>query len=194
MKIRLTFTEPLLGTAPKNKELYEDFIASKAPKDVDTQDEIESVEEMVEKGITGFHVDGDGNPVLFDYMIKGFFKDACSMLRRVPKSKSSKLTAFKKVIDGLLFVSPRKIPINTNGMELEILQRPLRAQTPKGERVSIAVSETAPALSTIEVDLEVLGGISGALLKEWLDYGKLRGIGQWRNASYGRFTYEILEK
>lgn len=27
---------------------------------------------------------------------------------------------------------------------------------------------------------------------EWLDYGKLRGLGQWRNSGKGRFTYEIL--
>lgn len=27
---------------------------------------------------------------------------------------------------------------------------------------------------------------------EWLDYGKLRGLGQWRNSGKGRFTYELL--
>ena len=28
--------------------------------------------------------------------------------------------------------------------------------------------------------------------REWLDYGALRGIGQWRNSGKGRYTYEIL--
>lgn len=31
-----------------------------------------------------------------------------------------------------------------------------------------------------------------AAVLEWLDYGKLRGIGQWRNSGKGRFTYQIL--
>lgn len=29
-------------------------------------------------------------------------------------------------------------------------------------------------------------------LTEWLDYGKFKGFGQWRNAGFGRFTYEII--
>ena len=31
-------------------------------------------------------------------------------------------------------------------------------------------------------------------VKEWLSYGKLRGLGQWRNSGKGRFCYEILEE
>jgi len=41
--------------------------------------------------------------------------------------------------------------------------------------------------------VQVLGGVSESLLREWLDYGALRGLGQWRNASYGRFTYTLKE-
>jgi len=29
-------------------------------------------------------------------------------------------------------------------------------------------------------------------LREWLDYGKLKGFGQWRNSGKGRFSYEII--
>jgi hypothetical protein len=29
---------------------------------------------------------------------------------------------------------------------------------------------------------------------EWLDFGELNGLGQWRNGSYGRFTYEIIDE
>ena len=31
-------------------------------------------------------------------------------------------------------------------------------------------------------------------IKEMLDYGQLRGFGQWRNSGKGRFIYEILEE
>ena len=30
------------------------------------------------------------------------------------------------------------------------------------------------------------------LALECLDYGKLRGIGQWRNSGKGRYTYELI--
>ena len=31
-----------------------------------------------------------------------------------------------------------------------------------------------------------------AAVREWLDYGQLRGLGQWRNSGKGRFTWEEL--
>jgi hypothetical protein len=30
-------------------------------------------------------------------------------------------------------------------------------------------------------------------VREWLDYGQYNGLGQWRNASYGSFTWEEVE-
>ena len=42
-------------------------------------------------------------------------------------------------------------------------------------------------------DVLLLGkGLKKAVL-EWLDYGKLRGLGQWRNSGKGRFEYEVEE-
>ena len=72
-------------------------------------------------------------------------------------------------------------------------QRPLRAQTAQGERVSLANSDEAPAGSAITFDVECLDPAHEKIVKEWLDYGRLRGIGQWRNSGKGRFTYEVLD-
>ena len=33
-----------------------------------------------------------------------------------------------------------------------------------------------------------------ALLKEWLDNGIDRGLGQWRNSGKGRFIYKMLDE
>jgi hypothetical protein len=30
------------------------------------------------------------------------------------------------------------------------------------------------------------------IIREWLDYGKLRGLGQWRNSGKGRFSWVEL--
>jgi hypothetical protein len=192
--VRLTFTEPLLGTAPLNEEVYTDFVASKAANG-STDDELETltVDQAIEKGTTGFHR-LDGAPILYDYVLKGFFKDACGMLRRDGESRSAKLTAYKKIIDGLLFIEPRRIPIDLVS-EVTILERPLRAQTAQGERVALARSEMVSAGSSIAFRVLTVGAsVPKTLLDEWFTYGQLRGLGQWRNASYGRFQYELTKR
>jgi hypothetical protein len=188
--VKLTFEEPLLGTVALNKEVFGDYV-----RNANTgEDELETlpVDEQIEKGSTGFHR-VDGAPILYDYVIKGFFKDACSMLRRSKGSGSAKLTAFRKVIDGLVFIGPRRIPIALTG-PIEWLERPLRAQTAQGERIALARSEMAPVGSSIEFMVKVLGEVPQDLLEEWLTYGGLRGLGQWRNAGYGRFSYELAKR
>lgn len=187
--IAITLTEPLLGTAPLNKDLYAEYIASRV-NDVDVLDEIDSVPDAIEKATTGFHRDANGAPILYDYVVKGFFKDAAGMLRRVDGTKSSKLTSYKKVIDGLVFVRPRTIAIQAAG-DVGILERPLRAQTAQGERVALARSEMIGAGARITFTLELLDSKLEPAVREWLDYGANRGLGQWRNGGYGTFTYEM---
>jgi hypothetical protein len=191
--VKLIFTEPILGTVPKDPEVYKTYIAGQsALTDEAVAEELATVEKIEEKGWTGFHK-LDGQPVLYDYAIKGFLKDACSMLKRDGETRSAKLTAFKKIIDGMVFIEPRQIPLNVNGSGMGTLERPLRAQTAQGERVTLARSDTCPAGTTMEFDVIVLGGVSEKLLQEWFSYGKWRGLGQWRSASYGRFEHTITE-
>ena len=69
----------------------------------------------------------------------------------------------------------------------------MRAPTPQGERVALVNSEEIPAGSSIELDIVMLDEKAHKdIVLEWLDYGRLRGIGQWRNSGKGRFTYEVL--
>lgn len=194
-KVTFLFNEAVLGTAPLNKELYSEFIASKAENGEVTDDEIESIPETIEKGTTGFHRGPDGRPVIYDYVIKGVFKDAAGMLRRVPGTRSAKLTAYKKVIDGLVFVSPRQIPVtfSQGQTEVGILERPLRAQTPQGERVALARSEMIDAGASMEFTLNLLDPSLEPLVREWLEYGELRGLGQWRNGGWGRYSFTMTE-
>ena len=193
-EVTLTFTEPLLGTIPKDPDVYAGYIQSKAAALGDEQaaEELETVEHIEEKGWTGFHT-LNGDLLMYDYVVRGFLKSACGSLRRVTGTRSSKLSAYKKVIDGLVFVEPRRIVLDLHGEEMGILERPLRAQTAQGERVTLARSDTCPPGTTMTFTLLVLGVVKKPLLEEWLDYGRLSGLGQWRSGSYGRFTYEIKE-
>ena len=201
LKVRLTFTEEVLGTASGDPEIHREFIASKAPDALSREDEVAAVgvEEVVEKSKTVFPRNADGNPALYDYQIKGFFKDSCSVLNRLsgkdesgkkkPANESGKLMAFKKIIDGLIFVKPRMIPLVFDG-EIGSCQRPLRAPTAQGERVALANSETVPAGTTVEFTVVLFDPSHEKAVREWLDYGQWRGIGQWRNSSKGRFVWE----
>lgn len=202
--VKIKFIEPILGTAPNNEEIYRDFIGSKAPDAATVEDEVAAlgIDEVTEKGMTVFPRNEDGRPIIWDYQIKGFFKDACGMLSRVggkgedgkkrKVNESSKMTAYKKIIDGLIFVQPRQIPITFDG-EVGFCQRPLRAMTMQGERVTLAMSEEIPAGAEIEFDVICLADENMEAVTEWLDYGILRGLGQWRNSGKGRFTWEEIE-
>ncbi len=195
MTVRLTFTEQVLGTASNNPDVHREFIASKAPDATSREDEVAALGagEVADKGMTVFPKMEDGTPFLWDYQIKGFFKDACSMLKRCKGSKSAKLAAHKKVIDGCVFVEPRRIPFRFDG-ELGNCQRPLRAQTAQGERVALAESETVPAGATIEFKvIAIADSCKTDQIAEWLSYGRRRGIGQWRNSGCGTFTWELLD-
>lgn len=193
-EVTLTLTREMLGATPKDPNVYETYVAGKAAlTDEQLAQEIQTAQDIERKGWTGFHATEDG-PFLLNYILKGFFKEACSMLRRVPKTASNKLRAHKKVIDGLVFIEPLKIKLQLPpGQQLGVNERPLRAQTAQGERVTLARSDTCPAGTTITFTVQILGVVTETLLNEWLDYGKLRGLRQWRNAGYGTFTYEMTK-
>lgn len=194
LKVRLTFTEAILGTSPANEDIYREFIGSKAPDAASVDDEVAAIgaDAVVEKGMTVFPRMEDGTPFLYDYQIKGFFKDTCGGLRKVPKTESSKIKAYKKEIDKLIFPEPRCIPIKFTG-EIQECQRPLRAQTAQGERVSLAISEQIPAGATVEFTITCLSPDHVKAVREWLDYGRFSGIGQWRNSGKGRFIWEEVQ-
>lgn len=195
MKVRISTLEAMLGTASNNKELHADFIASHAPDAKSREEEIEAVgvEEVVEKAMTVFPRNKEGKPIMWDYQIKGFFKDACGSLRKIKGTESSKIKAYKKEIDGLIFVDEREILIQTDE-PIRSCQRPLRAATPQGERISLANSEEIAAGAILEFPIRVMADDLAPAVKEWLSYGKLRGLGQWRNSGKGRFSCTILEQ
>lgn len=195
LTVKVTMFEEILGTASANPEIHEEFIASKAPDAPSREEEVAAIgaEEVFEKGMTVFPRDKDGNPIAWDYQWKGFFKDAFGALRKIPGTACGKVKAYKKEIDGLIFPEPRQIPIVFNG-EMGICQRPLRGQTAQGERIALASSESIPAGATMTFDIRMLLPEHEQAVREALNYGQLRGFGQWRNSGKGRFTYEVLKE
>jgi hypothetical protein len=195
MKIRITMQEEMLGTKAANADVFADYIASKHPTGTPQRDELERAEHAEEAGTTVFHRDTDGTPGVYDYQIKGFFKDACGALRNADGTKSAGLKAYKSRIDGLVFVAPRFIrAMLPAGGKVGVCERPLRADTMQGPRVSVCRSETLPAGTVLEFEVECLKDDLLPVIEEWLAYGRLRGLGQWRNSGKGRFTWEQEDK
>lgn len=207
MKARLTFNEPLLGTLSGNKEIAEEFIISKHP-DGHSEEESESIpqEEALEKGSTIFARDGD-RLLLWDYQFKGFFKEACEQMIHSGMKKEDlrgpRLTQYlyKKTIDKQIFVMPRKVYLNLPEGELPVFvapgmnkdgtcQRPLRGETMRGERICLARSESVPPGTTVNIEIVCLNKKLEPYIEQWLTFGALFGMGQWRTSGMGRFSWK----
>lgn len=197
-KYRATFTDGLLATKPNDEAVHETYVASKRAEGV-PQDELDAEAralaeiDRLEKGCTVFHRDTAGNPIVWDYQVKGFLKDAIKALRRDPKSACAALKNYKGVVDGSVFVKPRQIVLQLpEGEKLGTCQRPLRAQTMQGERVALAQSEEAPAGTVIEFEVMTLAPGLDAALKECWEYAQFRFMGAWRNSGKGTAKIEEL--
>ena len=201
MKIKITFIEPLLGTLSGNKEIAEEFIISKHP-DGHNDEESDAIpqDEALEKSSTIFARD-NGRMMIWDYQIKGFLKSACEQMVNsgtITKKelKDYRLTQYlyQKTIDKQIFVKPRKIFLNLpEDGKVEFIERPLRGQTMRGERICLARSESVPAGTTIEIEISILAPNLEDFIPKWLNYGALMGLGQWRSSGMGRFVWEELK-
>lgn len=199
MKIKITLTEDMLGTASANPDIHKEYIASKSADAEKFEEELKALhaDALMEKSMTVFPRDADGTPILWDYQFKGFIKEAVGVLvdlldkeTRIGKTKLTKFT-HKRIVDNFIFVSPRKLRLSEKVGT--ICTRPLRADTMQGERVALASSETVPAGATFICEIRTLNPQLDDLVRRCLDYGALKGIGQWRNSGKGRFTWEEVE-
>ena len=204
MYVKLTFTSNILGATAADKEIYTNYIGSKAPDAKTLQEELEDVglSDMVERGTDVFLANAEGYPYLSNHVIKGMFKANAKAIRRIPGKKfhSSKMSAYIQKIEQLVQVYPRKlrlIPPDNQGDIREmvsVLQRPLRASTPQGERIALASSEMIPEDSMIAFELQLMDKTMEPAIVEWLDFGMYNGLGQWRNGGYGQFEWELIDE
>ena len=116
-KVTLRLTNEMLGTVPKDRDIYKRFVAGKAEKELSgelLEEELASLNipegGVAERGWTGFRYVDDA-PCIVNYMIKGMFKEICKTLRKVKGSHSSKLKAYRQAISTRVHVNPRYIPL-----------------------------------------------------------------------------------
>ena len=180
--VEVTFITPMLGTVPKDPEIYKTFIESKKPASNNGEDEYMTVEKTEEKGWTGFRSDKQGL-FIYEYMVKGFLKNAGNVLKDTVKVK-----ALKSKIDNFVFIAPRKIYLGQSEAD-GVEERPIRAMTAQGPRVSVVRSDYISEGKTIQFSITLLNHkeVTWDLIADLLRYGTLMGLGQFRNGGYGRF-------
>jgi hypothetical protein len=212
LAVKITFTEPTLGTSSNNPEIVEDFQTSKAPTLEAAREELDSidVQEQIEKAKTVFARDDQRRVHCWDYQWKGFFKER--ILAQIELGDITHLSpwTFRHAVDQFVHISPRRILFRDAGgqfytSELETLQRPIRVTTMKGDRVALAASEMLPLGTTCEFTVTLIqgsragksktkeAGFTAEQIKACLDFGKLVGFSQWRTGGYGRFVYTFAE-
>ncbi len=187
-EVEIELVEDMLGTVPKNKDVYKTFIASQAVDAGLAEEEIATVQSLEEKGWTGFHKDDEGH-FLYDYAVKGFLCESARTMKNYGAMKQLQ-DKFKRYV----FVTPRRIRLPEPNKEP--LERPLRAMTAQGPRVALTRSDVIPAGTVLKFNVEIMDvvGIKLDLLKATLDYGKYIGLGQWRTGSYGRFAVNQIKE
>jgi hypothetical protein len=210
LKVSITTIEPMLGSSSANPDLHKEFIAAKAPNAEAAEEELRAlpVELQLEKAMTVFPRDDKGL-FLWDYQVKGFLKEAIGIACETGNPLAGPLTkwTYKRAVDSLIFIEPRRIYMRLgDGPWLvetpDKLTRPLRADTMQGSRVALATSEQVPAGINLEFTINWLEcdnaksklKITEDLLRWALNYGKLKGLGQWRSGGFGRFEWADFGK
>ena len=168
--------------------MYTKYVATKVTPEV-AEEEAEGIKEDpdLEAGWTIFMQDDEGLYIL-NYMVLGFLRDAGSTLKEQLGIKQ-----LKSKLENFVFVTPRKIRFERKGEIIKecegYLERPLRAMTAQGPRVTLAKSDVVKAGAVLKFQITLLAHkeITVDTIREILSYGELKGLGQFRNGSYGQF-------
>jgi hypothetical protein len=203
VKIRFSskLIEPMIGTVPKNKKIFTDFVQNKMgdfqglpiKTEDEMKEEIESVPNACEKTATGFHSDVYGI-FIYNYLILGNIKANIYCLM---SNGFCSVKAYKKSTDLFVKVEPRKIRFYRNDEEHPIqyaddtIERSIRAQTPKGDRVFLGKGDVINRNAGFKFEVQLFKnnkGLTPEVLVEALKFGKYNGLGQWRGSGgYGKY-------
>lgn len=163
----------------------------------------ETFAELYMKSTTCFLRNPDnGNVCISSHMIHGYLKAAGeSISRTLPRKNGTMLNSAaytQSIINMHCMINPDLIDASCDVMRNDeesiiYLQRPLRAKTPQGPRIALAKSEQLPKGTEFYFTISVLKNspLTKEVLEALLRYGCMKGLGQWRNAGYGRFEYEV---
>lgn len=165
--------------------------------------ELPDVEDDNDERLTVFYrakYDDFEVPVIRAHQVLGFFKHGMNAFKEVFRVKNArdKVSRYVRIKPFNLFIYEKEIAPENLVDEVDgILERPLRAMTMQGERVSVAKSEYIKSDGDKLLQFELLlfknKDIKFDMLKTLMEeYGKVNGISQWRNTGYYG-AFEVVE-
>ncbi|MEA4857920.1 MAG: hypothetical protein AAGU21_01110 [Solidesulfovibrio sp.] len=204
---KITLVEPILGSLPSQRQVYQDLVAARAPEpDVEGAEEmamLPTLPEGMDERTTVFLRNNDGWCSILDYQFFGFLKEAGNTLKDIvqyettgKRAKSTKegIAALRNKLGRYAFCGPRIIPLQKepNG----IFKRPLRRITKDGPMSCLATSELINAGVAFDVWIGLLphGEVQWSVIEQCLEYGQMKGLGQFRGGGFGRFTFDLVSQ
>lgn len=199
-KYRFTGITRLLAAQAANPDVRSEYIANKSPDKAKGDEETAKLpkENLDKKNLTVF-LRNVGVMCISDYVIKGFLKEALTAI----KGQIGIANVTSKV-DNFILIEPAYLHIRRDQMGLRnpdrVLERPLRAMTMQGPRVSVTASEMVEPGWEIEFEITLLENpatpkskaLTFEAIEQAFEYGSFKGLGQWRNGQNGRFTFEQI--
>lgn len=195
--LHITLLEDMLGTVPKDQGVLESYVRDLARKKhpeetmIGAEDEMipETPEDVDTRASTGFYANEDGFPILLDYQIKGWLKECANVLKDNLGVKNA-----RSHVNNDVFVRPRQMVL-AEGPDGD-LQRPLRAMTMQGPRVTVVSSDLIAAGRSWTWELLARKGskVTQEVLEDICSWGEFTGLGQWRNGGYGRIDAVLTRK
>jgi len=193
-KVRIQLIEKMLGTTPADPEKYKEWIERFKPIEINEDESANVADQKLDAlqrelaGWTTFLRDDKGI-FLYDYQIKGFFKDAGNTMK-----EQLGVTALKKKMTYFVFPEPRKIYLGKDKPD-GMMERPMRGQTKQGEQTFLVRSDYINEGTIIDFNVRVLKGpVTERHIRTVLEYGKYYGLLRWRNGGWGRFAVLEFER
>lgn len=158
-------------------------------------------------GATVFFRNSDGLPFIRGHMVKGHMKAASEAIYRATKKEKKEkgegregkwmdsISINKSLLNQQISVSydckiEGDVERDSNGKPV-YLTRSLRT----GQETALTSSEYIKAGAKIIFELTVLGDVfTPEILAELFEYGKISGLGQWRNSGHGQFVVDSVKK
>lgn len=185
--VRLELLTDMLGTRAKHPEIMKTWLGlvegvGEDEKQVAEGMEVDpDIDERELKRWTGFPKDEQGI-YIWSVLVKGWLKELGNNY-----AKHMDVKAARSKINNFVFVHPRKIYLGLDEPD-GVLERPLRAETMKGPRITLVKSDTVSAGTHIAFELHILGHpeITPQFIENLMTYGQFMGLGQWRTGGYGQ--------
>ena len=135
-----------------------------------------------------FYKNAGGHPILRDYHVMGFLKEAAQALNDAYGDE------LRSILTRKVFIEPKEILLTLpDGAAISIMKRPPHLIRREGEKVETReeTSEAAPIGTTVSCELLVYPGVEAEVLTALLEYGRMKGMGLGRNQGFGRFEYKL---